>query len=167
MMSRPELNEPQLFEDALDLLDAFSERGVEYLVVGAHALAVHGIPRATADFDVFVNATPENATRVVGALGAFGAPLSSHGIDETDFSTPGTVYQLGLPPRRIDVLTRISGVSFSRAWAAHLEVMFGGRTVPVLGREALIENKRASGRAKDLLDVEALEAWTRGDDGHR
>ena len=156
--------DPTLFQDSLDLLDAFAEEGVEFLIVGAHALAAHGLPRATADFDVFVHATPDNARRVVRALRAFGAPLRAHGVDETDFATPGVVYQLGLPPKRIDVLSRISGVAFAEAWPDRVEVVLAGRRVAVLGREALLANKRASGRRKDLLDVEALEEQASRDD---
>ncbi len=148
---------PRLFEDSRDLLQALDEAGAEYVVVGAHALAAHGIPRATGDFDVLVRPSPGNAERVVRALLAFGAPLQAHGVTAEDFARPGTVYQLGLPPRRIDLLTRISGVSFDQAWSSRWIVELEGRQVPVLGREALLENKRSTGRAKDWLDVRALE----------
>jgi hypothetical protein len=148
---------PALFEDAGDLLRSFAEAGVEYVVVGAHALAAHGLPRATADFDVLVRPSPDNARRVIAALQAFGAPLRTHGVDVHDFEQPGTVYQLGLPPLRIDVLTKISGVDFDEAWQSRITVAIADQTVHVLGRDALIKNKRATGRRKDLLDVEALE----------
>lgn len=147
---------PQLFEDASDLLAALADAGADHLVVGAHALAAHGIPRATADFDVLVRPSPGNAARVMAALVAFGAPVEAHGVTLADLARAGTVYQLGLPPRRVDVLTAISGMDFEQAWSSRLEVSIGGRRVAVLGREALIKNKLASGRAKDLLDVEAL-----------
>ena len=148
---------PVIFDDTRDLLDALDDAGADYLVVGAHALAAHGLPRATGAFDILVRPSSDNARRVVQALRAFGAPLAAHGVSEDDFARPGPVYQLGLPPRRIDVLTRISGVPFEAAWATHLEVRVDDRRIRVLGREALIANQRASGRAKDLLDVEALE----------
>ncbi len=148
---------PSLFDDTLDLLDALDEAGAQFIVVGAHALAAHGILRATGDFDLLVNATADNARRVIRALETFGAPLAAHGVREEDFARPGAVYQLGLPPRRIDLLTRISGVGFDEAWATRLEVVTDGRRLPILGREALLQNKRASGRPKDLLDVLALE----------
>jgi hypothetical protein len=148
--------EPRLFEDASDLLRALTDAGADYVVVGAHALAAHGLPRATADFDVLVRPSAENARRVVSALMSFGAPLQAHGVGPEDFERPGTVYQLGLPPRRIDLLTSISGVDFDEAWGSRLEVAIGDLKVPVLGREALIKNKRATGRGKDLLDLEAL-----------
>lgn len=147
---------PQLFEDTRDLLAAFEDAGVAYLIVGAHALAAHGIPRATADFDVWVRPSEANAARVMAALLAFGAPVAAHGVSAEDFVRPGTVYQLGLPPRRIDVLTAISGVEFDEAWASRLELEADGLRLPVLGRAALLKNKLASGRAKDLLDAQAL-----------
>lgn len=153
-------NEPELFRDTLDLLDAFHEAGVQFVIIGAHALAAHGIVRATGDFDVLVKPNPANARRVVRALEAFGAPLEAHQVVESDFARVGTVYQLGLPPCRIDILTGISGVSFADAWGTHITVELGERRLPVIGRDALIRNKRASGRAKDLLDVAALERDT-------
>jgi hypothetical protein len=150
-------SEPRLFEDARDLLRLFFECGVEHLVVGAHALAAHGLPRATGDFDVLVRPAPDNAGRVFRALQLFGAPLEAHGVVPEDFAREGTVYQLGLPPRRIDLLTAISGVSFDQAFAGRISAGVEGLQVPVIGRAALIANKRASGRQKDLLDARALE----------
>ncbi len=151
-MDRPELN-----EDFLDLLRALLDAQVAFVVVGAHALAAHGLPRATGDLDVLVEPTAENARRVVAALTAFGAPLASHGVSEQDFATEGNVYQIGLPPRRIDVLTSISGVSFEDARRSRIVVELAGLRVPVLGRDALVANKRAAGRPKDLLDADTLE----------
>jgi len=148
---------PELFADARDLLVAFGRFGVDYVIVGAHALAAHGIPRATVDFDVLVRPTSDNAKRAWAALADFGAPVVAHGLRVDDLERAGTVYQVGLPPRRIDVLTSVSGVEFDEAWATRLEFEIDGLMVASLGREALIKNKRASGRAKDLLDVRALE----------
>lgn len=150
---------PRLLEDSRDLLSALDEAGAEYVIVGAHALAAHGLPRATGDFDVLVRPTAENARRVVRALLAFGAPLHAHGVTEGDFGQPGTVYQLGLPPRRIDLLTQLSGVDFDEAWATRIIVDVDGRQLPVLGRAALLKNKRAAGRDKDLVDVKELEKF--------
>ncbi|MBL8923754.1 MAG: hypothetical protein JNJ54_33170 [Myxococcaceae bacterium] len=130
---------------------------MQFIVVGAHALAANGIVRSTGDLDVWVRPASENAARVVIALRDFGAPLAQHGVAEADFARPGTVYQLGLPPRRIDVLTQISGVEFDEAWADRRSIAVGGAPVAFLGRRALIKNKRAAGRARDLLDVELLE----------
>ena len=101
--------------------------------------------------------TRENSQKVYAALARFGAPVEAHGIGEGDFALPGVVYQLGLPPRRIDILTEISGVDFDRVWASRVETLIGARTVPFIGRELLIANKRAAAREKDLADVAALE----------
>lgn len=147
--------EAGLNPDFLDLIGAFSRAGVDFIVVGARALAANGIVRSTGDLDVWVR--PTNAARVVAALRDFEAPLTQHDVNETDFARPGTVYQLGLPPRRIDVLTQISGVEFDEAWPERRSIAIGGAAVAFLGRLALLKNKRAAGRAKDLLDVELLE----------
>ena len=135
-------------------MNAFIAEGVEFLVVGAYALAVHGIPRATGDLDLHVHSTPDNAARVFNALKAFGAPLSD--LTEKDLSTPGTVYQIGLSPNRIDVLTLIDGVSFDQAWENRIDIDVDGIIIPVIGRQDLIRNKRAVGRPQDLVDVERL-----------
>jgi hypothetical protein len=149
--------EAALNEDFLDLLDAFRLEHVEFLVVGAHALAAHGVVRATGALDVWVGPTAENAARVMAGLRRFGAPLAQHRVTEADFTTEGSVYQLGLPPRRIDVLTQLSGLDFETAWRGRLDLTVQGEAVTFLGREALLTNKRATGRGKDLLDVELLE----------
>jgi hypothetical protein len=141
--------------DFRDLLAEFNAQGVEYLVVGAHALAAHGHVRATKDLDVWVRPDAENAKRVLKALRAFGAPL--HDLTEADLTTPGLVFQIGVPPVRIDVLTAIDGVEFVEAWPARMLTKFADQPVAVLSREHLIKNKRASGRTQDLADVERLE----------
>jgi hypothetical protein len=144
-------------DDWLDLLVALLETQTRFLVVGAHAMAVHGVPRGTQDLDVWIEPTPANAARTWQALAQFGAPLTSLGITPADFDHPGPIVQLGLPPNRIDVLTAISGVSdFAAAWAGRQVVEVQGRFVPFLGRAELVVNKRASGRRKDLADLEAL-----------
>ena len=149
--------EQGLNQDFLDMLRALGDAGVEFLLVGAHAMAVHGVPRATGDIDLWVRPTPENARRVLLALRSFGAPVEAHGVGESDFAVEGTVYQLGLPPRRIDLLTQISGVGFEEGWTSRVEVTIAGRAVGVLGRDALLKNKRAAGRDKDLVDARLLE----------
>jgi hypothetical protein len=142
--------------DFRDLLAAFLEAGVRFLVVGAHAMAVHGVPRATGDLDVWIAPDPGNADNAWSALVRFGAPLTAMGITRADFGRPDRVVQVGLPPRRIDILTSISGVVFEDAWPDRVTHETEGLSVPFLGRDALVRNKRASGRAKDLADLEAL-----------
>lgn len=141
----------------VDLVHELAAHGVEFLIVGSHAMARHGYVRSTLDLDVLVRASPENAERTFTALAAFGAPLHAHGVTANDFANEGTVYQLGLPPTRIDILTGISGVSFDDAWASRVTMDVQGVEVAVIGRQALIRNKRASGRSKDIADVEELE----------
>jgi hypothetical protein len=141
-------------QDFVDLLRSFAAADVRFLIVGAYALAHHGRPRATGDLDVWVDATPTNAPRVMRALGAFGAPLQD--ITEHDFARPGVVFQIGLPPGRIDILTDLTGLTFADAWPDREAGRFGELTVDFLGREAFVRNKRATGRAKDVGDIEGL-----------
>jgi hypothetical protein len=140
--------------DFVDLLRAFGAAKVRFLVVGAYALALHGRPRATGDLDVWVEATAENAARVIEALAAFGAPLAE--VSEDDFSHPGVTYQIGVPPGRIDILTELTGLEFSEAWSGRVPHAFGEIEVDFIGREAFIRNKRATGRPKDLGDIEGM-----------
>ena len=144
-----------MHSDFSDLLSTFNAFAVEYLVVGAHALAAHGHIRATKDLDVWVHATRENAARAYRALAAFGAPL--HDLTETDLATPGTIFQIGVPPVRVDVITAIDGVQFGDAWPERVEAMLGGLPVPVLSRRHLVQNKRAADRPQDRADVDWLE----------
>ncbi len=141
--------------DFRDLLSAFNAQGVDYLVVGAYALAAHGRVRATGDLDVWVRAAPDNAARVMKALTDFGAPL--HDLTLTDLSRPGVVFQVGIAPLRIDILTGIDGVTFDEAWPARVQTRVFDQPVAVLSVEHLIRNKRAVGRAQDLADLEWLE----------
>lgn len=147
--------------DFHDILRAFVDHEVRFLVVGAHALAVHGIPRATQDLDVWIDAAPPNAARTWRALVAFGAPLEDLRIRDSDFSRPDVVVQVGMPPNRVDILTGVSGVAFEEAWSSRCEGTVEGVRVQVLGRDAMIQNKRAAGRHKDMGDVEALEKAAR------
>jgi hypothetical protein len=151
-MTRPLFN-----RDFVEMIQALNNAEVEYLIVGAHAMAVHGVPRATGDFDIWVRPSHENARRVIEALSEFGAPVAAHGITVDDLSIPDTVYQIGLPPRRIDLMTGISGVQFADAWPARIMVNLEGETIPCIGLSDLVQNKRASGRKKDLVDLEILE----------
>jgi hypothetical protein len=136
------------------MLSALCAAGARFLIVGAHALAAHGAPRATGDLDIWIQATPDNAERVLAALRAFGAPLFDLSIE--DLCTPETVFQIGMPPARIDILTTISGVGFDEAWSRRIDVPIGDLTVGALGRTDFVANKKASGRPKDLLDLQLL-----------
>jgi hypothetical protein len=142
-------------QDFRDLLAEFNAQAVEYIVVGAHALAAHGHVRATKDLDVWIRPSSENAGRAYAALAKFGAPL--HELTIEDLAIPGTVFQLGVAPVRIDILTAIDGVDFASAWQTRLSVPFADQVVHVLSRNDLIRNKRAAGREQDLLDVKWLE----------
>lgn len=143
-------------EDFRDFLEALLAEGVRFLVVGAHALAVHGVPRATGDLDVWVDRGADNAERLWRALGAFGAPLEALQISREDFLAPNRVVQLGVPPRRIDILTDLTGVDFDTAWGDRTTVEIEGLGVPFIGRSTLVENKRATGRLRDQADLESL-----------
>ncbi len=144
-------------DDWADLLYALLDADARFLVIGAHALAAHGVPRATQDLDLWVDPDGDNPDRVWRALVAFGAPMASLRLTRDDLARPDAVIQMGLPPNRIDLLTSISGVAgFSQAWDARLLVLVRGRHIPFLDRQTLIQTKRATGRHKDLGDLEAL-----------
>jgi predicted nucleotidyltransferase len=149
-----------LNNDYKEMLQCLSEENVEFLLVGAYAVAAYGYPRATKDIDILVRAAPENASSLIRALARFGAPLS--GVSEADFSTEGIVFQIGNSPRRIDILTRISGVDFQRAYDRRETVSLEGIDIPVISLEDLIANKRATGRTQDLADIERLESALSG-----
>jgi hypothetical protein len=142
--------------DYRDILSAFIDEDVEYLVVGAYALAVHGFPRATGDMDLWVNPTAENSRRVLRALERFGAPLDD--VTPEQFSTPDSVLQIGVAPRRVDVMSSITGVDFGEAWKRRLRVDVDGLELNILSREDQIINKRAVGRPQDNADADRLEA---------
>jgi len=144
----------QINSDFADLLRAFNAAGVDFLIVGAYAVGLHARPRATGDLDVLVRPTRENAQRVRRALAEFGAPIDDLTID--DLTSDDLIFQIGVAPVRIDVITAISGVTFDSAWAGRVSGNLGGIDVNVIGRAELIVNKRAAGRPKDLADLEAL-----------
>jgi hypothetical protein len=149
-------------DDWLDVIRALLDADARFLTVGAHAMAVHGVPRGTQDLDLWIEPEPPNAERVWRALAAFGAPLEALGIQPGDLCQADAVIQIGLPPNRIDILTSISGVpDFDAAWRDRVTATVRERQVPFLGRAALLANKRATGRLKDLADVEALESGDR------
>jgi hypothetical protein len=141
--------------DFAEMLSALSAAGVEYIVVGAFAVAAHGNPRATGDIDIWVRPTRENAAKVLQALRAFGAPLFGLTID--DLVDEQTVFQIGVAPVRIDILAGIDGVTFEDAWPRRVSAMLGASTAPVLSLVDLATNKRAAGRPKDLVDLAWIE----------
>jgi len=141
--------------DFSDMLSALSAEGVEHLLVGAYAMAVHGVPRATGDIDLWVRPSPENAEKVLRALARYGAPIAGLTVD--DLSRPGTVFQIGVAPNRVDVLTAIDGVDFQEAWSRRITTEIEGMSVPVIGFDDLVRNKRATDRPRDRADAEELE----------
>jgi len=142
-------------KDFEELFACLAARGVRAVIVGGYAFAYHAKPRFTKDVDVFVDPTPENAALLMAALEDFG--FGNVGLTAADFSAPGAIVQLGLPPNRVDLLTTIDGVSFEDAWAGRVSGLYGAQPVFYLGLEELRRNKRASGRAQDLADLESLE----------
>ena len=144
-----------LNSDYKDMLQVLLDKGVKFLLVGAYAMGVHGYPRATGDIDIWVEPSAENSERVYRSMAAFGAPL--HEIDETTFATPGVVFQIGVAPRRIDIITTISGVGFEDAHQQRQIVEMEGLSISILSLGDLIRNKRATGRDKDRLDADRLE----------
>lgn len=142
--------------DFRDLMFEMLDADVQFVVVGGYAVAFHGHPRATKDIDILVRPHHDNAKRVYKALAAFGAPLQAFDVAETDFSSYDGVLQIGLPPLRIDLLNKASGISFDEAVEERQTMVVDGRDVPVIGLKALLKNKRASGRPQDLADVAAL-----------
>ena len=141
--------------DYVEMLNELSAAGAEFMVIGAHALAAHGYVRATKDLDIWVRPTAENAQRVWKALVSFGAPLRDMSVD--DFATRGTIYQMGIDPDRIDIITEPAGAEFEEAWERRLTAVVDGVPYPVIGREDLIATKRAAGRPEDLVDILRLE----------
>lgn len=151
----------ELADDFRDLLAELHDAGAEFVVLGGYAVAFHGHPRATKDLDVLVRADATNAKRVYRALAAFGAPLQSFEVSESDFATYDGVLQIGLPPRRIDILNSAAGITFDEAIEEGISLDLDGRKIPIIGRAALLKNKRAAGRPQDLADVKALETIKR------
>ena len=147
----------ELFDDFRDILVELHNAGARFVVLGGHAVAFHGHPRATKDLDVLVEANSENAKRVYTALAAFGAPLSAFEVGVEDFASYDGVLQLGVPPRRIDIINRADGITFAEAIADGESFNLEGCKIPVIGRDALIKNKRAAGRPQDVADVKVLD----------
>jgi hypothetical protein len=145
----------EIQKDFKEFFALFNAHKVEYVIVGGYALAFHGAPRYTGDIDVLVRAEDANAQKILAALSDFG--FSELDLSVNDFSDPDRVLQLGMPPVRIDILTSLTGITWQEATTDTLDLDYGGVPVKVVGREALLANKRATGRAQDLADIEALE----------
>ena len=144
-----------LNEDYRDMLQALHDEKVRFLLVGAYAMAAHGYPRATMDIDIWVMPEPENAEALLRALRRFGAPLQN--ITREDLQTDGMVFQIGVAPRRIDIITTASGLDFEETFKRSIAIDIEGIDVHTPSLADLIRNKRAAGRTKDLADAEALE----------
>ncbi len=143
-------------EDFLELLSSLLDAEARFLVIGAYAVGIHGRPRATKDLDVWIEASADNAARVLRALSEFGAPLGD--LVASDLEHVGTGFKMGTPPRRIDILTKIEGITFAEAWPNRIEAEFAdGVRCPVIGLADILINKRAAGRPQDLADVAMLE----------
>ncbi len=145
-----------LNEDYKEMLQCLADEDAEFIIVGAYAMAAHGYPRATMDIDIWVRPSPDNAQAVLRALRRFGAPLRDLAIE--DLVSDDTIFQIGVAPRRIDIITGASGLSFEEAFKHSSRTQIEGLQVRILSLDDLILNKRASGRTKDLADAEALES---------
>jgi len=143
-----------LLSDLREFIALLNSNAVEYLIVGAHAVSFHGYPRYTGDLDLFVRPTPENADRLLRVLSEFG--FESLKVTKEDLQTPDFVLQLGRSPVRIDILTAISAVTFEEAWACRRDAPIDGLETHYIGRDELIRNKEATGRARDLGDADEL-----------
>ena len=142
-------------KDYRDMIECLLREGVEFMLVGGYAVALHGWPRMTFDIDFWIMANPQNAAAVIRALKAFGAPLMD--LKEEDFHRPGMVYQIGMVPQRIDILSAISGVVYEDAVSRAVRMDVDGLSLKVIALDDLIANKRASGRPKDIVDAMTLE----------
>lgn len=141
-------------KDLREFLESLNSKKVEYVIVGGYAQAFHGRPRFTGDIDVLVRPSRENGVRLKAALAQFG--FGQLGLSEEDFLSEGQVVQLGVAPNRIDILTSITGCDFDEVWRTRIDAELAGVPVNIIAREAYIKNKRASGRAQDLADLDAL-----------
>jgi hypothetical protein len=144
-----------LNEDYKEILQILLSNKVKFLVVGAYAMGAYGYPRATGDFDIWVEASFENSKKIYKSLSEFGAPLTD--VTEKAFTEKGIVFQIGVAPRRIDMITHIDGVTFAEAYKTKKLIEIESLRVPFLSKENLIKNKESTGREKDRLDVEYLK----------
>ncbi len=144
-----------LNKDYKEMLQSLLDNEVKFLIVGAYAMGAYGYPRATGDLDIWVDASSENSHKIYKSLSQFGSPLSD--INKETFTEKGIVFQVGIAPRRIDILTQIDGVSFKEAYEAKEEIKIEDLKVPFISKEKFIKNKLATGREKDRLDAEYLK----------
>ena len=144
-----------LNEDYKDMLQILLNNEVKFLIVGAYALAAYGYPRATGDFDIWIEASQENSKKILSALISFGTPTS--GLTENTFTEKGIIFQIGVAPRRIDLITHIDGVDFNNAYPSRTIIVMEGLNLPFISKENLIKNKKSTGRDKDLIDAKHLE----------
>lgn len=152
-----------LNEDYKDMLRSLAAENVRFILVGAYALAAHGYPRATMDIDIWVMSSPENADAVIRALSRFGASLQN--LTKEDLLTAGTIFQIGVAPRRIDIITAASGLQFEPTYRNSIPLNIEGIEVRIPSIDDLILNKKATGRTKDLADAEALESLKNSENG--
>ncbi len=143
-----------LNQDYKEIISLLLDNKVDFLLIGAYALAVHGFPRSTGDIDLFIKPNPENAKVLMSSLEKFGAPLEN--VKAEDFSFPGIILQIGVAPRRIDIITKISGLTYDEASMGKEIIDIEGLRVPVISKQNLIKNKLATGRDKDLIDAGKL-----------
>ena len=144
----------EIQQDFKELLELFNKHRVEYMIVGGYALAFHGAPRYTGDMDIYIKPDPQNGERITAALKDFG--FGEVGLSVKDFIYPEKVIQLGVPPVRIDIITSITGVTWDEASTGKQSVSYGGTEVNIIGREQFIKNKKATGRKRDIADLESL-----------
>ncbi len=149
-----------LNEDYREMLQLLLDHEVKFLVVGAYAMSAYGVVRATGDIDVWVMVSTDNSESIYQSLLQFGSPLEH--IDEKTFCEEGVIFQIGVAPRRIDILTRIDGVDFHQAYERRKEVIVDDLKIPFISKEDLIKNKQSTGREKDALDVKELRSFDKG-----
>lgn len=144
-----------LSQDFREFVELLIKNKAEYLIVGGYAVGIHGHPRYTGDLDIWVNPTPENAAKILHCVNQFG--FASYALTAADFMKEGNVVQLGYPPVRLDILTQLDGVEFEACFKSRKEVQLEGIVVNVIGYDDLLKNKKASGRARDLDDIDNLK----------
>ncbi len=152
-----DMKAPDFEQDFFDMIESLESENCKFLIVGGYAMAFNGYIRATGDIDILVKPDKNNSRKVIRALKNFGAPIS--GLTASDFEKEGTIFQIGLPPVRIDIITKIDGVSFNEAFKDRKYYSIKKNKIPYISIDIIIKNKRASGREKDILDIKELMKW--------